>query len=465
MKALPIAAILLAAGHSLAGVVPGYTLVPATNATNLLDSTGKSVKSWTVGGYTAYLLDNGHLVGQSGNGSAAAAGYTSLVQRNGTTVVNSWSVAGMHHGHWIMPNGNWLAIVGVKINPKTALASVGYTGTLTSIWDERIQEYNPVTTAVVWEWKASDHMSGTNNPRKINPNLFKSSDPLHVNSVSYDPSRDLVVMSSHYLNEIFVVDHSTTTAQAASETGGTYGQGGDILFRWGAPKNYGGTTATSSNVIHGGTVVQPGLPGAGNFMFFGNSDNAVKHSRVYEVKGIPSDTGWVLGSNGEFSSELLWDWYHTSGKFESSGHFGYGQRLANGNTFITFSQNRVLAEVDSNGTFLDSMVLTVECRRAIRYPMTHPAMVALGLAPATGVARTPAVPGYSLRVLGSRIVVSGLDADASLRVLDSRGAVRFQGQADQGRRTIAAETWSNGTYLLEAVSHGVRSTRLFAIAR
>lgn len=465
MKGPSLAVFALAIGNTFAGVVPGYTLVPGSNSTNLLDSTAKSVKSWAVGGYTSYLLDNGHLLGQSGMGAAAAAGYGSLVQMNGTTQVNSWSVAGMHHAHWVMPNGHWLAIVGVKINPKTALASVGYTGTLTSIWDERIQEFDPVTKTVVWEWKASDHMSGTNSPRKINPNLFKSSDPLHINSVAYDPTRDVVVMSSHYLNEIFVVDHSTTTAQAATATGGHYGRGGDILFRWGAPKNYGGTTATSSNVIHGGTVVQPGLPGAGNFMFFGNSDNAVKHSRVYEVQGTSSDTGWVVGANGEFASNLIFDWYSTTGTYESSSHFGYGQRLGNGNTLITFSQSKILAEVDSKGALLKSTTLTVETKRAIRYPSDHPALVALGLGNSTRTTRTSATPSFSLRLVGERLSVSGLSSDASLRVFDTQGRVVHQGAARNGAASISTDTWSRGPYVVEAVSGGVRSTGIVAIAR
>jgi hypothetical protein len=465
MKGPSLAVLALAIGNAFAGVVPGYTLVPGSNSTNLLDSAAKSVKSWAVGGYTAYLLDNGHLLGQSGMGAAPAAGYGSLVQMNGTTQVNSWSVAGMHHAHWVMPNGHWLAIVAVKINPKTALASVGYTGTLTSIWDERIQEYDPVSKTVVWEWKASDHMSGTNTPRKINPNLFKSSDPIHVNSVAYDPTRDVVVMSSHYLNEIFVVDHSTTTSQAATATGGNFGKGGDILFRWGAPKNYGGTTATYSNVIHGGTVVQPGFPGAGNFMFFGNYDNAVKHSRVYEVEGVPSDTGWVVGSNGEFSSELLWDWYSTTGTYESNSHFGYGQRLGNGNTLITFSQSKILAEVDSKGALLKSTTLSVETKRAIRYPMDHAALAALGLGSTTGVSRSGAKADFSLRLVGERLSISGLSANTSIRVLDTQGRVVHQGTALNGSASVPTNAWSRGNYVVEAVSSGSRSTGLVAIAR
>ncbi|HBC46962.1 MAG TPA: arylsulfotransferase (ASST), partial [candidate division Zixibacteria bacterium] len=35
-------------------------------------------------------------------------------------------------------------------------------------------------------------------------------DWMHTNGISYNPQLDQIVMSSHTLNEIYVIDHSTT---------------------------------------------------------------------------------------------------------------------------------------------------------------------------------------------------------------------------------------------------------------
>jgi len=470
MKRKTIAALtLVGAGQILSGMTSGYTLIPTGSSTILIDDAGKTVKSWTTGGYTAYLTNTGTLVGQTGSGSAAAAGYGSLVEKTdaslGSTQSNIWTATGFHHAHWVMPNGHWLGTVGVKINPKTALASAGYTGSLTSIWDERIQEWDPVTKTVVWEWKASDHTLGTAHPRKFNSNkLFTSSDPIHINSVVYDSARDLISMSSHYLNEVLVIDHSTTTAQAATSTGGKYGKGGDLLFRWGSPVNYGGTTTASSNVVHGGGVIQGGLPGAGNFTLFGNSDNSVKHSRWYEVTGQISDTGFVIGSNGEFVATLAFDFYSASGSFESSGHYGYGQRLPNGNTFITFSGSGKLIEVDANKTILDTITVSGNCIRSIKYPMGHPALVALGLG-TSDVSGRIAGTSFALTTGADHVLATGLAADARVRIFDAKGSLRFDGHNNGDRMVISTRSWTNGTYVAQIVSNGTVASRTFALTR
>ena len=63
-------------------------------------------------------------------------------------------------------------------------------------------------------------------------------DWLHLNSVNYNAELDQIVVSVHNTGEIWVIDHSTSMAEAAGHTGGNSGRGGDILFRWGNPQAY-----------------------------------------------------------------------------------------------------------------------------------------------------------------------------------------------------------------------------------
>ena len=126
-------------------------------------------------------------------------------------------------------------------------------------------ELQPVGTnqaTVVWEWHAWDHLVQEADPAKANyapvaqhPELLhvnyaataNQPDWLHLNSIDYNPALDQILLSSHGLNEVWVIDHSTTTAQAAGHSGGRSGKGGDLLYRWGNPAAYGqGTSASNS---------------------------------------------------------------------------------------------------------------------------------------------------------------------------------------------------------------------------
>ncbi|MBN2446317.1 MAG: aryl-sulfate sulfotransferase, partial [Phycisphaerae bacterium] len=58
------------------------------------------------------------------------------------------------------------------------------------------------------------------------PGMAGGADWNHTNSIDYNPQLDQILVSVLQFNEIWVIDHSTTTAEAAGHKGGRSGKGG-----------------------------------------------------------------------------------------------------------------------------------------------------------------------------------------------------------------------------------------------
>lgn len=96
-----------------------------------------------------------------------------------------------------------------------------------------------------------------------------------MNSAYYIEELDQIVMTSYHYSELWVIDHSTTTAEAAGSRGGRRGRGGDLLYRWGNPWAY-GRTDTKAFLLS--AVHDPKwLPNERHFIMFDN--NVADHGR------------------------------------------------------------------------------------------------------------------------------------------------------------------------------------------
>ena len=86
---------------------------------------------------------------------------------------------------------------------------------------------------------------------------------------------DLVLLSVPYLGEIWILDHSTTTAEARGTTGGRWKHGGDLLYRWGNPRAHRWGTKADQRLFkqHHAHWIPKGYPGAGNILVFNNGNN------------------------------------------------------------------------------------------------------------------------------------------------------------------------------------------------
>jgi hypothetical protein len=261
--------------HSAGSKDDGYVLFAPMqcDTTYLINKCGNLVHRWNSNykpGLSVYILDDGTLLraGNVLNPAFFVGGKGGIIEQidwNGNVVwsyVISDSTKCQHHDMKVLPNGNILTIVWVKRNHAQLIAS-GANPSLVgqSTLDEIIVELQPVGTNsanIVWTWDLWDHLvqdydqtkpnygNVAQSPQLFNLNYNMSTNPdwIHLNSVDYNPTLDQIIINSRNTNEFYVLDHSTTTAQAASHTGGIYGKGGDFLYRWGNPAAYNnGTTA------------------------------------------------------------------------------------------------------------------------------------------------------------------------------------------------------------------------------
>lgn len=382
---------------------PGFTLFApfSSRYTYLIDLNNTVRQSWThskSGGYSAYLLHDGSVIRTASSSSTYlnGGGAQGVVQRyswSGTLLweyTYSTSSVRAHHDIEPMPNGNVLIIAWeYKSAAEAVQAGLNHSAYM---WPDHIIEVQPVGTTggnIVWKWHAWDHLIQDYDPTKSNygvvgnhPELFDincssagSGDWLHVNGISYNPVLDQIVFSSHELDEFYVIDHSTTTEQAAGHTGGNSGKGGDILYRWGRPSNYRAPGAQVFNVVHYSNWIPYGLSGGGEILSFNNREGT-NSSIIMQVKPPMDSAGNYIYVSGTAFGPANPTWTYSASGFYAN-HLGSCQRLPNGNTMIVESTTGYLFEVDSLGNEVWNYNRGGQVVRGLRYGLEYPGVSAL----------------------------------------------------------------------------------------
>ena len=184
----------------------------------------------------------------------------------------------------------------------------------------------------------------------------RSGDWMHTNGIDHHPEHDLIVLSSPHLSEVFIIDHSTTTAEAAGSTGGRWGHGGDLLWRWGNPRNHGAGTDDDQvlGYQHDPVFLPDAEDGRLRLLVFNNNvqglaDDERGFSEVLELT-LPFDPArGFVGEPGQAwgPSEASWS-YRDPGRFHSA-FISVAQRLPNGNTLICSGAGGRVFEVTPEG--------------------------------------------------------------------------------------------------------------------
>jgi hypothetical protein len=183
------------------------------------------------------------------------------------------------------------------------------------------------------------------------------SDLYHLNAIKYNADLDQIAFSSPDLSEIFIIDHSTTTKEAAGHTGGRRGKGGDFLYRWGNPENFHRGDSTTRKLFgqHDIRWIEKGKPGAGHLTVFNNGvPNKVKgmdYSAVYELVP-PSDNkgNYLLGKDKTYGPDKpAWTYIASDTVSFWSSFISGAHRMNNGNTFINEGARGRFFEVTPDG--------------------------------------------------------------------------------------------------------------------
>lgn len=371
----------------------GYTLfAPDFTTTYLIDNCGRSVKTWQsqyVPGQSAYLLEDGSLfrtakltTNRTFSNIGGAGGRLERYDWNGNLLWGyDWSGTTFyqHHDAIVLPNGNVLLLSWDTKTRDEAIAAGRKTSLypMAGLWSDKIVELRPIgkdSAVVVWEWKLWDHLVQDNDatkanygavserPERLDVNFTNKtavvSDWIHFNGLAYNAEFDQIIVSSRELSEIYIIDHSTTSAEAASTRGGRQGKGGDFLWRWGNPQAYKRGTASDRKLYgqHNPQWIAKGSPGTGNILLFNNGDERPDgtYSTIEEIQTPVSANGaYTLpaSNTAPFApTGSVWTYKANPAMSFNAGKISGTQRLPNGNTLICEGTKGNFFEVTPAGT-------------------------------------------------------------------------------------------------------------------
>ena len=382
------------------GVSDGYTLFAPLLAPDvyLINNCGELMHTWDtgtrLGGNSVELLDDGRLLKTSRDNPLPATTitgggggqYVELIDWDGNVI---WEyeyfspTVRAHHDAEMLPNGNILVLAWDLHDYQDCIDSGRDPNFLPDsvIWGEHIIEIDPNTNQIVWEWWMWDHVVQDYDNTKNNfgvvvdhPELMDINfhglmaggsnhgldDWIHANSIAYNAELDQIVMNSRHTGEFYIIDHSTTTQEAAGHTGGNSGMGGDILYRWGNAMAYDQGTTNDIQLFGSHDVhwIPDSLEGPNKMLVFNNGwqrgdainwTNVVKLELPWNAQTMKYDL--TQGTAYEPQAPY-WEYLDTVNMLSHetifySGYISGAQALYNGNTLICDGAYGRIFEIDT----------------------------------------------------------------------------------------------------------------------
>ncbi len=370
----------------LTGGEGGETLFTPIGSKNtyLINQSGKTIHTWTSTARPAlscYLLSDKSLLRTATNGNnpkfANAAGNGGMIEQfdwNGDKVWEyKWNDDNymLHHDIEYLPNGNVL-VIAYEYKTDNEAIEAGRKPNLLSdegLWPDMIIEIEPTYPTggnIVWQWKVWDHLvqdADQNKPNygnisdlygKIDINYSlqaKGGDWTHLNAVDYNPELDQILVTSRNFSEVWIIDHSISTDEAATDKG-------DLLYRWGNPAAYGRGEASDQKLFgsHDGHWIEKGYPGEGDILVFNNGQGRTEgnYSSIDQFTPPLTESGkYSVNDGSDFApSDLSWTYQAENPKDFYSDHISGAQRLIGGNTLICEGTSGRMFEVEEDGTLV-----------------------------------------------------------------------------------------------------------------
>ena len=354
--------------------------------TRLVDNELNTINTWThqlAAAQNPYLLADSTLlypyrVAEPPMNASGVGGGLQLLSWQGNIiwemVIASDSIQ-LHHDIEPMPNGNILCIAWERKTAEeaNAMGRLEIENLLNEFWVDMILEIDPTLPEgenIVWQWRFWDHLiqdvdpslpgygAIVDHPELLDINFgtigagmgsgLLNGDWLHTNGIQYNAKRDQIVISSRNLGELYIIDHSTTSAEAASHSGGDAGMGGDLLYRWGNPAAYGRGTAEDQQLVYPHSVnwIPQYHPGEGNLLLYNNGYGSFQSAVMELVPPLNEDHTYHIDPDEAYGPAEATIVYSDN---IYSPILSGAQRLPNGNTLMTVAVQKRIVEVNSNG--------------------------------------------------------------------------------------------------------------------